>query len=215
MARPATNERKRQLLAATRDLIFTEGAGRFTIRRLATRVGITEAAVYRHFQNKEELLLTLLESMFKRMRRSLRRLVRLTAPAPDRLLTLGRIHLRFLLEAQVNPLLLFSDAMDPEQPRIRTALAAHLKFFRNAIRSIIRQGCQAGCLCGDLDQAAAARCVVGLLQHAVIRWTITGSTKGLRAGLDDSIKLLLRGFGSRTDPKIISVSDAPEADAME
>lgn len=203
MARPVTNERKHQLLEAARDLIFTEGAGRFTIRRLATMVGITEAAVYRHFPGKEELLLSLLEGMFGRMRLTLRKLVRHSASAHDRLFTLGRIHLRFLLDAKVNPLLLFSDAIDPEQPRLRKALARHLKFFGGAVSSIISQGCRDGSLNPHLDRSAAVRCMVGLLQHAVIRWTITGSTKGLRTGLDDSMRLLISGFGARDVPKAI------------
>ncbi|RCK79330.1 MAG: Transcriptional regulator, TetR family [Candidatus Ozemobacter sibiricus] len=193
----AISERKSELLDAARDLIFSEGAGRFTMRRLAQRVGITEGAVYRHFASKEELLLALLARLFDRMRRGFAALARHAAPAPVRLRTLGRLHLALLLESRINPALLLSDAIDPEQASLRQVLARQLEFFRRLIGGIIRQGMREGSLSATLDAEAAVRCVLGLLQGAVIRWTIAGGAVGLRAQVDRSLCLLLAGFGAK------------------
>ncbi len=196
MGRLISRQRRSGLLDAARDLIFTEGAARFTMRRLAQRVGITEGAVYRHFSGKEELLLALLERLFDRMRRRFSALVRHSAPAPVRLLTLGRLHLDLLLKSRINPALLLSDAIDPGQTRLRAALTRQMGLFRTSIRTIVQQGVSEGSLAADLDVAAAARCILGLLQGAVIRWTLTGRATGLRPQVDRSLRLLVTGCGA-------------------
>lgn len=52
-------DRQYELIKATISLIGEEGITGFSIRKLAKRVGITEPAVYRHFQSKDDLMITL------------------------------------------------------------------------------------------------------------------------------------------------------------
>jgi AcrR family transcriptional regulator len=46
-----------ELMAAARDLFLENGPAQFSLREVARRVGISAPAVYRHFDNKEALLL--------------------------------------------------------------------------------------------------------------------------------------------------------------
>ncbi|HMM59897.1 MAG TPA: helix-turn-helix domain-containing protein, partial [Candidatus Rifleibacterium sp.] len=62
MARKTGEARQAEIIAVTRDLIFNEGFSNFTVRTVASRIGISEAAIYRHFKSKEDLLLGLLDS---------------------------------------------------------------------------------------------------------------------------------------------------------
>ncbi len=48
--------RKRQLIEAARDLFLKEGLAGMTMRRVANAVGVTATAIYRHFENKDDLL---------------------------------------------------------------------------------------------------------------------------------------------------------------
>jgi AcrR family transcriptional regulator len=45
-----------RLLATARDLFLEQGATAFSLREVARRVGISAAAVYRHFEDKDALL---------------------------------------------------------------------------------------------------------------------------------------------------------------
>src|SRR5689334_22105314 len=50
----ATTQEK--IVAAARQLFETEGAAAVSMRRVADAVGITPMAIYRHFENRENLL---------------------------------------------------------------------------------------------------------------------------------------------------------------
>lgn len=52
-------ERQVDIIRATIQLIADEGVHNFSIRKLAARVGVTEPAVYRHFESKDDLMIKL------------------------------------------------------------------------------------------------------------------------------------------------------------
>ena len=60
-ARPAAGERRAQILRAAMDCVAARGFRGTTTRDIATRVGITEAALYRHFPSKEALYAAIVE----------------------------------------------------------------------------------------------------------------------------------------------------------
>jgi AcrR family transcriptional regulator len=60
--------RRREILAAALTVFAEKGYDGGTMRDIARRVGVTEPALYRHFSGKEELFLTLLETVATRIR---------------------------------------------------------------------------------------------------------------------------------------------------
>ncbi|HJW27934.1 MAG TPA: TetR/AcrR family transcriptional regulator, partial [Saprospiraceae bacterium] len=54
--RKSTTTRRNQIMDAARKLIMRSGSEHVTIRNMAKEVGISEAAIYRHFKSKTEIL---------------------------------------------------------------------------------------------------------------------------------------------------------------
>lgn len=50
------SENREQILTCARDIFLDEGMSHFSMRKVATCVGVSATALYRHFANKEELL---------------------------------------------------------------------------------------------------------------------------------------------------------------
>jgi len=89
---------RRALLDASLALIAEEGSGALTLREVARRAGVTHAAPYRHFADKEALLAAVAEEGFRamtsRMREELAR-----GPTPlDRLGACGVAYVLFAVE---------------------------------------------------------------------------------------------------------------------
>ena len=59
--RPAAGERREQILRAAMDCFAARGFRGTTTRDIAARVGLTEAALYRHFPSKEALYAAIVE----------------------------------------------------------------------------------------------------------------------------------------------------------
>ncbi len=56
-------ERQRELLKAAVSIVSEEGFSRLTVRKVASAVGVTEPAVYRHFNSKLDLLTAIIEDL--------------------------------------------------------------------------------------------------------------------------------------------------------
>ena len=63
--RQNTEVRQQQIIDAAGRLIFKYGSEHLTVKRIAAEVGITEAAIYRHFKSKKSILSFLLSHIEK------------------------------------------------------------------------------------------------------------------------------------------------------
>ncbi|MDD3146362.1 MAG: TetR/AcrR family transcriptional regulator [Candidatus Riflebacteria bacterium] len=179
MARKTGEIRKGEIIATTRDIIFNEGFSNFTIRSVAGRVGISEAAIYRHFANKEELLLGLLDSLFIPWRDALEKLAEEAGGVSEKLVKLVHLHLHHLVDRQLNPVLFFSEAIRPENQKLLEKLNSNLQYLYQTVQKILLQAVESGSCRRDLDVDSSASCVIGILQTAVIRWTLRRDNSGL------------------------------------
>jgi AcrR family transcriptional regulator len=57
-------ERRVQIVAAAKALFVADGIDNVSMRKIARRVGITQAAIYQHFENKEAILFVIIEHFF-------------------------------------------------------------------------------------------------------------------------------------------------------
>jgi AcrR family transcriptional regulator len=77
--------RRVQILQAARDLFASGGVERISMRNIATRVGITQAAIYQHFDGKEAILFAVCEDFFARLIEVSEKVVRETQDPIERL----------------------------------------------------------------------------------------------------------------------------------
>ncbi len=178
MVRKSGEMRRGEILATTREIIFNEGFSNFTIRSVAGRIGISEAAIYRHFSNKEELMLGLLDSLFIPWRASLDELVQEDLDTISKLQKLVQLHLHHLVDRQLNPVLFFSEAIRPENKRLLEKLNSNMQCLNQTIQKILEQGCEQKAFKSEIDVVASAACILGILQTTVIRWTLQRENSG-------------------------------------
>ncbi len=93
-AKAATREK---ILAAARDLFLKEGFEAISMRRIAHAIRYTPAAIYGHFKDKTELLITLGDQDFEFFRSKFHAIQAITDPV-DRLRAAGHAYIDFALE---------------------------------------------------------------------------------------------------------------------
>ncbi|MET0340383.1 MAG: TetR/AcrR family transcriptional regulator [Polyangiales bacterium] len=88
---------RRALVDAAFELVREKGPQGITLREAARRAGVTHAAPYRHFADKEALLAAVAEEGFARLRAEIRAAAEGAAPA-DLLEVMGVAYVRFARE---------------------------------------------------------------------------------------------------------------------
>lgn len=94
---PEVQETRERLLAHAREVYLEGGVAHFSLREVARRVGVTAAAVYRHFDGKEALIAAVCEEGFRTFSSYLLRALGEKTPLA-RLQATGDQYLKFALE---------------------------------------------------------------------------------------------------------------------
>ncbi len=103
--------RQEELVDRALELVREAGLAGLTVRRLAERVGFTEAALYRHFASKQSLLLALMDRAEKRLLGPIWQLAENEElPVETRLEAILRHHARMVVATEGLPVLLLAEA---------------------------------------------------------------------------------------------------------
>jgi len=201
--RLAPEERRRQIVAAAKSLFLEEGIDHVSMRKIARKVGITQAAIYQHFENKEAILFVIIEDFFSDLLHVFEAAVSQETEPPARLRRAMRTYVDFGLSRTEEYRLVF---MTPMSGLVRAGVAiprteeAKLTPSKGSLAfgildSCVHQAVEAGAT-RDLDPDlvseaiwAAGHGVVSLLiTHGHFPWTDKAAL------IDLQIDLLLEGL---------------------
>jgi AcrR family transcriptional regulator len=137
------------LIEAGLVLIAEKGVRALTLREIGARAGVSRMAAYRHFKNKEDLLLAISEAGFVRFGDKLEN-ARRTAPAnfADRITAMGLAYVEFASEHRAHYEVMFL-SLDDAGERLANGGEAGLRAFA-ILAETVRDGQAAGdVLAGD------------------------------------------------------------------
>ena len=191
------------LVSAARDVFLEAGPGSFSLREVARRVGVSAAAVYRHFDGKDALLFAACTQGFQVFSSYLVRALAEATPL-DRLLTTGDLYRLF---AQENPLdyrfIFMSQAETISPPAVKATAPATsalpqdttFRFLVDRVRECMAEEVLA------LDEPERVAVVIWAHVHGVVSLRLSGHLGAL--GDDEafsafyraSVERLLRALG--------------------
>lgn len=169
--RPTKDERRRQIVQAALSIMKEHGLERTTTRRIAERVGVSEPALYRHFNGKREIILEALEELSRRPLQVLLEVSGEGGTVPERILRMSEAFYGFVMEHPEDALLLFEVMTGARDPDIREALGEKFLDYILVISEMFEMGKQEGSVREDLNTVVAAWQILALavtLVHAAL-----------------------------------------------
>jgi AcrR family transcriptional regulator len=134
---------REQIIRCACDLYLSEGTGGFSMRKLANCVGCTAPALYRHYENKEEVMQEVLEEAFRVFAQYLYRALEGQTPE-DRFQRAGISHLDFALENPALYEILYAPLEMVGLHRGEGAAADHVcavgQFWTDRVREMMEAG---------------------------------------------------------------------------
>ncbi len=163
-------ERQEEILDRTLELVRESGLAGLTIRKIAERVGFTEAAVYRHFPSKRALLAGLIRRLDGILLEPIRALAEDHGRSPRKRLEEALAHHeRIILETDSLPILLLAEVVATGDAELVGGMRRVLSGYLALLAGMIRQAREREGVEGDLPPDMANLLLLGLPAALAIR----------------------------------------------
>ncbi len=202
----AVTGRQRQIVEAALDIVAERGPEAVTVKGIAARVGFSDAAVYRHFRSKSQILDLVVDLFADGSRRSLEEIQACPCPALDKLRLFFLDRCRVFAADRVTATVMFAEGLFQTDRRMADRIHQVLQEHRALLLQTIRDGQRRGAI-RPLNAEHLFTTVMGALRLLVLQWRVSGGGFDLpRAGeklwatLQALIALPGPRQGGRTNP---------------
>lgn len=171
MRKPA-DLRKAEIVATVLELADRIGPDRVTTGAAASAIGVSQAALFRHFPTKAALWQAVAEQVAERLASAWDDALRTSEGPLVRLRALIAAQFAQIAATPALPTLLFSRELNVTNAELRTTFRGRLMAFHSLLAREVDAGQKAGLFRGDIAANDAAALLTSLVQGMAIRWAL-------------------------------------------
>lgn len=199
--RSDSSTRIQQILEAARDILTTGGLESVKIAALAELVGLSEAALYRHVNSKEEILMLVIDDVRATLFKGISAAgTPADKPALRKLEHLLRLHLSWLDGRHGACLILVTEALQFGDGKASCESRRLMNDYLESISSIIKEGQRRGEIDPSLDAETAATMFIGVEKAAVNRWLLYPGEKRPECQADELWRMYRSSIAMAPNP---------------
>jgi AcrR family transcriptional regulator len=173
--RSSTEVRQHQIIDATRRIIATRGMEELRIRELAREVGISEAAIYRHFPSKKDILLLLIDDIERTLLDTVDRAASEKSEPLESLENVLKAHLSYVEQRRGVSLIVISETLRLADKYLRKRMFEVVSHYLSRIEQLIAQGMKSGQISQEIDLSTAALTFFAIIHATVTLWALSDS----------------------------------------
>ncbi len=186
-------EKYQRILDAAVAVFADKGFFNSRIADIADRADVADGTVYLYFKNKEEILMTAINTAFDAFMKHARTEVeKLPSPA-ERLRRLAFLHLD-ALGSNRNLAVVFQMELRQSTRFLSEFSHDHMVEYLSLVRAAIAEGQAEGIFRRDISDKIAANCFFGALDEMVTSWVLSGHEHRLSNVADTVVDILLNGM---------------------
>jgi TetR/AcrR family transcriptional regulator, fatty acid metabolism regulator protein len=187
-------ERQQEIIETALGLINEKGIQGLTIKNLSKRLGITEPAIYRHFENKIQILIALLDLLKKNTSLIFEAELNSDETAVLKVERLFEKHFKSFAEMPSLAAVVFSEEMFRNEEKLTDKISEVIEANNKTLLTILKQGQQNNEIRSDIDAEHLVIFIMGALRLFVKKWQFSGFAFSLEkegTKLIQSVKLLI------------------------
>ena len=189
------SERQQQIVEESIKIIDEKGIQGLTIKNLSKAIGISEPGIYRHFESKTEILLSILNN-FKEMAEMLSGLIKdFEGTAIEKIEFMFSRMLELFSETPSMVSVIFSEEIFKNEELLKLKITEVLNMHAQTIENIIAKGQEEENVRKDIELKTLALMIMGSLRLLVKRWDLNNHNFNLNKegsklilGLDKILK---------------------------
>ncbi len=166
------SERQQQIMDESIKIIDDKGIQGLTIKNLSKAIGISEPGIYRHFESKTEILLSILNN-FKEMAEMLSGLMKdFEGTAFEKINFMFSRMLDIFSETPSMVSVIFSEEIFKNEELLKLKITEILNMHAQTIEFIIARGQEENNVRKDIEVETLALIIMGSLRLLVKRWDL-------------------------------------------
>ena len=171
-----------------------------TTEAVAAKMGLTQAALFRHFPTKNMLWQAVMQWTTSELLMAVQQAASAASSPFDALERIYKTHVAFVAEYPGVPRVLFAELQNPEGSEARKIVSDMLARYVSLLKDIIAEGEKRGQIDSCVDVRSAATMFIGTLQGQVIQAMIAGDGAMLPEHAARQFKLLRRALERQKSP---------------
>jgi len=187
-------ERQQEIIYTALDLISDKGIQGLTIKNLSKKIGITEPAIYRHFENKIQILIALLDLLKKNTNVIFEAELNSVESAVRKIERLFEKHFKIFSEMPSLASVVFSEEMFRNEEKLISKISEIIEINNKTLLTILKEGQQNNEIRSDINTEHLVVIIMGALRLFVKKWQFAKSSFDLQiegGKLIQSVKLII------------------------
>jgi AcrR family transcriptional regulator len=193
--RPSVREeRKDQILDAATDVFAQKGFNEARMDDIVDQSGLSKGTLYWYFKSKDEIILSILERLFRREFRELEQLTDLEGKAAEKLMTFTELacdDIRKML--RLMPLAYEFMAWAFRRKNIQDVFKLYMNKYMDYLVPVIQQGIDTGEF-RDLDPRSVAITIGAIIEGTILLWMYDKTLVKPERNIREGVIMLLEGI---------------------
>lgn len=165
-----TEIRRQQIIDIIRHIISSKGIEYVTISEIASRIGTTKTAIYRHFKNKRDILSLLIDNIEETLMSKLDKAMMGDDPIQN-LKKVLLAHLTYAKERRETSFIVIMGAMQFSDTVIRRKISRLIQKYLRKIEKMLSCAMKLGLVRNTTNPRISAITFLGLIQSTVTIWS--------------------------------------------
>lgn len=183
-------ERQEEIIETALELIDSDGIQGLTIKNLSKKIGISEPAIYRHFDSKIHILTTVLEMLKKGSESIFNVKITENKNAVEKIVNLFESHFKMFTEKPVLASVIFSEELFQNEAVLKAKVAEVINHNNEMLISIIQIGQKKTEIRKDIKAEDLAILIMGTLRLFVKKWQLSSLSFNLEKEGNRIIKMI-------------------------
>jgi len=169
----STDIRKREILGAVRKLIIEHGSEHVSIRNIAKEVNLSEAAIYRHFKSKGEVLEFLARDIMNGLIMDIDTVEKNMPESGDFIDAVLRMHLSAIEQRKGISFQVIAEIISFGDKKNNMQVTEGIHKYIARLKELLLKGIESGLIRKEINLEAATIGLFGMLQGLVNMWALS------------------------------------------
>lgn len=163
-------ERQSEIMHVAIQLIAAKGIQGLTMKNLSKEIGISEPAIYRHYENKIEILVSILDFFGTTSRQVFEQEMCSTEACLTKIERIFKNHFSAFAATPALAAVIFSEEIFRNEPVLTKKIKEVMEHNSIAIRSMLLEGQESGEISSALNTEHLALIIMGSLRLLIKQW---------------------------------------------